>query len=383
MVLAGKLLRLVPTLFIVLGILRSALPGAATLHFVASLPLDGPAKRIYILPDKTGWFVGVHGIWRTADAGRSWVNSLAVGTPSSLSSQVVDADFQGDHGFVLSSEQLSRAFGSVATWEKLPATPFSKSRGVAEGLHLSPDGRRIWIYGGIYRNLTKDEDAPNFAVTARDGKRLVLEAAVFISLDGGENWSPQPLPNPGEAEARYVTRGMSVDRSGHAVTFGESWICFSNDLGTHWNAGYIFDSEGKNEEDFSEGRYQLRHVQLLGDGVGLLSADNGAIYRTIDAGKTWHQSLPVGSIRSRSSARSSWFTSMVFSSDLHGFGTDISGLLFETRDRGMTWHSVAIQPQIELDTLGQTGASVWTCSKGALYSIEEGGVPVPPKRFRE
>lgn len=245
-------------------------------------PMDGMSVwSIAFSPHEPGVVLaGAHpaGIYRSADAGKTWSKLDTSGFPETCPPikwpRVTSIRFAAD------DPKLIFASLEIA------------------GIWRSHDGGKSWSKAsgkGLYE-IT--EDMHDLAVVQKDGHRLLYLAAnrgFFVSSDDGESWAQKSLPTP----RRYCRRIVP-----HPTVSGTAFL--SNGDGVPGTTGGLFISRDWGETWTDAGLPGTPNSTLWSIAVHPAQPDtvfvatvNGEMYGSRDAGRTWQKfARELGEIRS-------------------------------------------------------------------------------------
>ncbi|WP_437187589.1 YCF48-related protein [Planctomicrobium sp. SH668] len=288
----------------------------------------------------------------------------------------------GDRGVVLKSEDRG------ATWRFLSISPdleryvfhsvcFLTNRvgWIAGGTVLPVGGRPVGILlqtldGGATWTASTATNLPYLkyvrffdlekGVLAGD-RSIAFPTGALTTTDGGQLWNSMPSPNSGEWNAAAFTsiqagvlggnrgsqgivaqgsilksgsassglqgfQGVSADGSGRAWLAGDGAVLLRSDTsGSSWNA--IHPNLPVEISDFTN----FHSVHHVGDHVWVAGSPGSAVWKSIDAGRTWTphatgDSIPLEVIR--------------FANPQRGIAAGALGRICITEDGGETWTNV-------------------------------------------
>jgi photosystem II stability/assembly factor-like uncharacterized protein len=326
-------------------------PGSADvlidLRFAAKLPESGDLTRAVFKSPTEGWLFSRSNIWRTSDGASTWHRLAVPESQYRIPGRIDAVQLFDGRGLSLRENQLFQTVDGGTTWTTIPPLDMGGHGGEIWGIHFLAPGRVGWAYGGVYRVAKADEDGPNSAIHVDKHRvRLIVEPAIFRTDDAGFHWRRQNLPEMDGEPLGYRIRDLQFSDSTHGVAVAESSVVYTDDGGNHWRLGHMYSPgcarERRLNENEDEDFATIRLVYLLAPQHGWLSPDDGSLYRTMDAGHTWCEVLPPGTIQSQFAAMASFFVSLAFRSPDLGWGVEGSGALLETHDGGRTW--VRVRP---------------------------------------
>lgn len=365
---------------------------------VSALAIDpGAAGTVYAATET--------GLFTSADAGATWTQrDPSRGLSLAIDPQTPGTAYAGTTGGVLKSidggAHWQDAGGLAKTVQALVAVPGRLYAATAhQGVFRSPDAGATWA--PMATGLT---DLTTFALAADPNAPATLYAGtgsgLFVTLNGGDTWSPVPLTGGG---AVFRIASIAVSPNG-AVYVGtaHSGVFSSPDGG---NEAPFAASSGPADSDIavlaallppgdgadtvwagtvggglfkspngagtwmsrSTGLRALEVFALAEDGETppvVFAATNGGLFTTADQGQTWAPSpTPVAATAVNVLASDPTSPTTIYA------GTDRDGLL-KTVDGGHTWsrmHDGPGDPSIAALVVDPTPA-------GALYAATENGV---------
>lgn len=233
--------------------------------WVGPANIGGRTRAIVVHPKTptTMWAAGVAGgIWKSVDAGATWQPLPGFAAAISISVLALDPQnpdtiFAGTgEGFMAIAPDrglgIFRSSDGGATWAAIPGTT-AASGGYVNRIAFTSDSTAMLVAtrAGLLRSLTFREPAPGkvefFQVAAGDGlgfssascspgdaTRCVAgayRARIFVSRDGGANWTaatgPASLPaeqiQAGRVELTYAAADPTIVYAGVDVAAGEIW----------------------------------------------------------------------------------------------------------------------------------------------------------------
>jgi photosystem II stability/assembly factor-like uncharacterized protein len=222
------------------------------------------------------------GVWKTTDAGRTWV-PIFDDQPTQSIGAVVVAPTNPDILYVGSGEGLQRPDLSVG-----------------DGVYRSDDGGRTWTNLGL-------RDAQQIAAIAVDptnAERVFVatlghpygpnpERGIYRTLDGGRSWTPvlQRDENTGGNDVdidptnpQIVYANLWESRQGpweNAMWAGTGGIFKSTDGGATWKQLTVGLPEGVNQANIAISPSDPRRLYAM------VATQSVGIYRSDDAGETW------------------------------------------------------------------------------------------------
>lgn len=279
------------------------------------------------------------GVWKTADAGLSWQN-------------ISDGSFGGSIGSVAvapSDPNVIWVGGGEGTLRG------NLSQG--EGVWRSVDAGRSWQFAGLPNartipRIAVDPRDPNVALAAVMGDVFAAseDRGVYRTIDGGNTWKrvlfagPQAgayevLMDPSNPRIVYATT-WRVQRGPHFLSSGGdgSGLWKSTDSGLNWTSLNANEGLPQVSKDKPIGISTIAVSASQPDNLyAMLEAEEGGLFRSQDAGKTWVLVNSDRALRQRA-----WYFSSV-----HADPKDPESLwvlnvrLHRSRDGGKTFTEVA------------------------------------------
>jgi photosystem II stability/assembly factor-like uncharacterized protein len=345
----------------------------ADLRPVGSLPEGHGWYRLSFADGASGLLASSTHVWRTRNGGASW--QAAAPVPFEQTQGIAGGiwDFQCQQSRCLAVTKGNRLFETTdgaATWRRVPLPAMEGRAGEIRGTRLAGRGSE-WAFGGVYRAAAKGETGPNNAMKASgEGGRLLLGPAVFGTSDGGQHWNLQAVPvGLDGAPPSYRVLDLSVLDGAAVLTTGSS-VFHTADGGKHWEPSHVYGWGCHRERLFDNDGPLIRNVFLFAGGTGILSPDDGSLYRTADGGASWCQISAPATIHSRTSTNPSRLESLGLYGPQAGLGVEFSGSLLSTQDGGRTW---AVESPVDV-TLTQIVVldqdNIWALSQNQLYKID-------------
>jgi photosystem II stability/assembly factor-like uncharacterized protein len=222
------------------------------------------------------------GVWKTTDAGRTWL-PIFDEQPTQSVGAVVVAPSNPDILYVGSGEGLQRP-----------------DLGVGDGVYRSNDGGRTWRNLGLH----DAQQIAAIAVDPNDPERVFVaalghpygpnrERGIYRTTDGGRSWTPvlQRDENTGGNDVdidptnpQIVYANLWESRQGpweNAVWAGTGGIFKSTDGGSTWRQLTAGLPEGVNQTNLAIAPSNPRRLYAM------VATGTVGIYRSDDAGETW------------------------------------------------------------------------------------------------
>jgi len=257
----------------------------------------------------------------------------------------------GDNGSLAKTIDGGKTWtrGNVATSEDVTDVAFPTAQ-VGYALDSSGGLFRTNDGGGTWKTLDTGTTARPFQIAAPSTSTVILTGPTGLrrSTDSGDSFST--------VTDRDVVKAKldAIDRAGSALfASGRRDLLRSTDRGKTWTALH--------KPTVNRKPARARQVDFLDAKNGYFLADNGALWRTANAGRTWTALPGVGTETAYG---------MAFSSKTKGYlvidrfgATSRSGFLLHTTDGGGTWH-----PEFVVSTPIQ-GGGIAAASGGTDYLL--------------
>jgi len=316
------------------------------------------------------------GVWKTTDGGQNWTPltddqaSLAIGSiaidPTNPDKIYVGT---GEQNFAVDSYHgagILRSSDGGSTWQHIPG-PFAQMQEARRGtatvgsLAINPARPNVVLAGGYYLGLAQQS-----------------HAGIYVSTDGGDTWTSDPVLSGAPAiEILFTPDGSTAYASlGHPSGVDANGIYKSTDDGVTWLPAN--GSEGQFiPSGAGVGRIELamdpNNPQTLVAGVGLVPAGGLlGIWKTTDGGDHWN-SLPFFGY----CGTQCWYDNVIRfhpgdpdGNTLLAGGQQSPGTLFISRNGGTSWMNItsrggeSLHPDLHALAFG---------SDGKLYMANDGG----------
>ena len=284
-------------------------------------------RDVYFLNERTGWIVGSGGTFLvTKDGGQSWTKSA---TPNSNTiRQVYFTDEK--NGWLLCERD-------VYTLGKESPSYLLKT---ADG---GENWERVEFSGNQRKRVTKIFFNKNGLGSA------IGENGVFFTMsDDVKIWKPQPSP------VRYLLSDgvFNGDWNGVIVGAGGSFF-FTEDSGLSWNKASVYGEQNA----------RTNSVFFINQKTGWTVGAEGAIFQTINGGKTW---------REQKSNVAQDLKSVFFKNTAEGWAVGDAGIMLHTTTAGNVWttaDSVSRHNLEKVTFVGKKGFAVGF--GGTILSFDE------------
>jgi photosystem II stability/assembly factor-like uncharacterized protein len=276
------------------------------------------------------------GVWKTDDAGGSWMN-------------VSDGFFGGSIGAVAVSEWDPNVV-YVGGGEKTVRGNVSHG----DGIWKSVDAGRSWTFVG----LPESRHVPRIRIHPKDPDLVYAavlghlfgpneERGVYRSRDGGGTWERVLFAN---ADAGAVD--LILDPSNPRVLYASTWrvrrtpwslesggegsaLWKSIDGGDSWEE--LSDNEG-----FPEGTLGIIGITVSPSDpenlYAMVEADQGGVYRSRDGGKTWAKTNEDRNLRQRA-----WYYTRIYADPAEADTVYVLNVRFwKSKDGGKSFESIAV-----------------------------------------
>lgn len=258
------------------------------------------------------WVVEYHNsIWVTLNSGATW-ERVFLSKKGDKNDQLIQALYFVDryHGYLVKGDDFYATQNKGLKWSKLGRIFYESNVFYANGCFFI-DTRTGWIVGSKYN---KKKSIAN--------RGPIYEGFILVTYDGGINWQEQSLRLSNSKfyhDKSWILRSVFVnkDRTGAAVGFPVAF--FTKDGGAHW----IQSKAHFNDFNF---------VKLLDDQYGWAIRRDGSEYAiSRNGGEDWTMyptNIPCNSDTVK----------IEFTTPRNAL-TVCSGL-YRTKDAGRTWHKI-------------------------------------------
>jgi photosystem II stability/assembly factor-like uncharacterized protein len=188
---------------------------------------------------------------------------------------------------------------------------------------------------------------------------LAFAPLVFVSTDGGANWTARPIPTEESPQALTCAPENKIWVVG---AFTYRWS--SADGGKSW-------AESTNDEDVI-----LTTVQFFDSEVGVITGEFGTVMVTSDGGESWDTLAPL--------AGEFYPQAAYFSDPMHGWITGLGGVILHTSDGGQSWSEQETETVVPLYGVEQVGDALYAVGgegtilryDGAVWRRFDHGKPI-------
>ena len=294
--------------------------------------IGGRVRSIWIHPkNRRLIFVGTAGggIWKSTDAGASWkpVNDFLGGT---LAISCITADPR-------TTDNPDTTVLYASTGEGY--CNHDAMRGY--GIFRSTDGGKHWTHLPSSDPLN---DPAWYTVDriAVSPKGVIIAAgfdnAIFVSRDNGAHWKKHVIDVNGTCNYRFQVL-FDPYHADRALVAGDNGIIFSTkDAGKSWKTIRVTESNAPCGHVGSNGRVELAYAQNTPDLLYASVAKNeGEIYRSDDGGQTWHYLSSPGHLGAQGAYDNTIWVDPTDASHLVIGGLD----LYRSDDGGVNWDKIS------------------------------------------
>jgi photosystem II stability/assembly factor-like uncharacterized protein len=310
-----------------------------------------PINSLFFFDPARGWAMGngsspncCHE--RTFDGGATW-SPFSGPIGSTYDVRFLTPDFGhavGNYGFAITRN------GGVS-WSYAPnSIHFVAFRNTSLGLGSSVNGLYRTTDGGLAFTRIRTESISNARfVNDTIALAVTTNGRILRSTDAGLTWT--------DRAASQGTTSLLVLSETQVISFRyDGRVLNSSDAGLTWTDRGIAVPDG------------VVNWAVVSDGVAVLVSGGGDVWRTADGGATWIETLPgLGDLPA------SWGVS--FLDEQRGWVAGVHGIVFETTDSGITWHSLNSGNGAELNDIemfdSQRGLAVGI--NGYVFRTEDGG----------
>ena len=310
-----------------------------------------PINTLFFFDSDRGWAMGngtspscCHE--RTLDGGVTW-QPFNGPIGSTYDVRFLTPDFGhavGNYGFAISRN------GGVS-WSYAPnSIHYVGFRNTSLGLGSSVNGLYRTTDGGLTFTRVRTGSISN-ARFINDTIALALtnDGRILRSTDAGLTWA--------DRGASQGTTSLLILSETQAIGFGsDGRVLNTADAGLTWIDRGIAAPDG------------VVNWAVVAEGTAVLVSGGGDVWRTADGGATWTETLDgLGDLPA------SWGVS--FLNEQQGWIAGVHGLVFETTDAGITWHSLNSGNGAEINDIemfdSQRGLAVGI--NGYLFRTEDAG----------
>ncbi len=364
----------------------------------------------------TGTWQTGYTVWRTQDAGQSW---LAMGSFTNGLSLVISPDFAHDQTLYLltGSDNLTYrstdggdSFTPLDGWwaghnvNVLSFSPdFAQDQtmfalAVSDGLYRSLDSGTTWTAAGLSGSFNALAVSPHYA---QDEMLLVIDADgnLYLSHDGGDNWEPVigvTLGSNGRFTLAFSPTFGTADQTVLIASSADPGPYRSVDGGATWEAAGWYDPTDPWRDGLLGGGVQALALTPVQDWSSkLFAATRTGVAVSANQGNGWTQSsrgLPRLAVRDLAHAPGQpqlWLAAgAYFEQTRFDSGTAVpdAGAIMRSADGGITWrqvsgrlprlNAVAFSPNFAQDqtafaAAGMVGQHGFV--EGGLYRSTDGG----------
>lgn len=344
-------------------------------------PSDVHLYGLDFVDSDNGWAVGDSpsngGIWKTTDGGATWETCIR----GSLTDMRAIDMFDASTGIEVGSSIFKTTNGGASwTESNLPSTPAGHDPAVqgtqiqlvsqtTGWLSTRPSGAVSYLYrttngGGSWQYLGDfDLESWHFA-DENVGWAADLSANFVRTNDGGQTWSPVPMPPATIGCCSTVARVFSYDEA-IVTTFQNSTVGFTTHHTTDGGQTWVSSAPGA-----------PRHPEFLDSSTGWGWIQFGNMAKTTDGGETWTSQL--GLIDIHEHVRDLAIVdenSLYFSGDF--------GYVYKSEDGGSSWQPASDGSGQYLEKIAFANSQKgWATGRGrTILRTENGGETWTHQRF--
>lgn len=274
-------------------------------------------RDVCFISYEVGFVVNSSEILMTTDAGQTWSKHGEI-------LDGLDIEFSGTTGYIMGYDRIYKSSNSGITWNKLSGLIASDFRSIQVvspdtvilsnryNLYKTFDGGQHWqsIVVNAEGNILNDISFVN----SRLGFGTGYGASIYKTTNGGSTWTAVYPPNPSSwswDKIYFVNKDLGF-------AFYDSGITSlrTDDGGVTWTT--------------FENVETIYTIHFVNDTTGFIGGEDGAIYKTTDAGVTW--SVLNGTFKYGEAIFGLFFT------DINtGYLVGLDGRIKKTTDSGLTF----------------------------------------------
>ncbi len=284
-------------------------------------------RDVYFFDENKGFIAGSGGTFlATSDGGRTWTRRN-ISTSDSI-------------------EQIH--FTNQTTgWLLCQRNQFNRGGSAPSYLMKTIDGGASWRQ--INFGATGRERIARIFSGANDLTFAVGESgALFVSENDGANWKRTVSPT------RFLLLDGAFADDFHAAIVGAGGsFLFSEDAGASWNKAFVS----------GDARAKLNRVFFVNKNAGWTVGSAGAIYQTVNGGKSW---------RAQTSNVTFDLTDVFFSNTAEGWAVGDGGAILHTTTAGNIWMPVSSNTNHKIERIFFVGAKGFAVGfGGTILSLDK------------
>ena len=318
--------------------------------FILALPWQRQASGtmawlhgVYFLNERRGWAVGSKGaLLHTEDGGQSW-RTAPRPTPDTLR-DVYFADER--RGWLVCERSIYELYTKTDARSYLLRTE---------------DGGQTWAR---VEAAGADVDVLLLRVVFADeqhGWAFGEGGALYVTRDGGANWSRQRVPTP-----HVLLGAVFLDGARGWLSGANATMLFTADSGEQWRTLSL---------PVELARARLNAVEFVNGWRGWAVGNAGLILSTADGGRTWHQAQGVETEANLNDVK--------FLNEQEGWAVGAGGTILHTIDGGAKWEVETSSTRHPLERLALAGPTrAWAVGFGGTI-VAQTTATAPPPRLSE
>lgn len=285
-------------------------------------------RDVYFTSESKGFVAGSNGTFlATSDGGRTWAKQN-ISTSDSI-------------------EQIHFADENTG-WLLCRRNQFNRGADASSYLMKTTDGGATWERKDFGADVGRERIARIFS--AKNGSLIAVgESGVLLALqEDGKTWKRTASP------VRYLLLDGAFADDFHAAIAGAgATLLFSEDAGATWNKAMVY----------GDARTKFNRVFFVNKNAGWTVGGGGAIYQTVNGGKSWRPQISNVSFD---------LTDVFFLDTANGWAVGDGGTILHTTTGGNVWTQVASDMKHKIERVFfVAGKGFAVGSGGAILSFDK------------